>query len=818
MPGVFADVRGAIRALRSTRLAAAVAVLSLALGIGATTALFTILDSLVFKTLPVREPDRLVSIEGGPWTYPIWAEIQSRAALFDGAFAWASRRFDLAEGGESVFVDGAYVSGGTFEVLGVPPALGRTLRRADDARGGGQEGPVAVISHRFWQRRFGGRADVVGQTLRLQHVPVTVVGVTPADFFGPEVGRVADVMVPFGVEPLIAGEGSALDRRSTWWITIYVRLQPGQSMEAAASTLRGVQGQIKAATVPQHWTAEDQADYLEDPLAFESAATGRSQLRGRYLRPLTTLLVAMGLVLTIACANIANLLIARALARRHELAVRLALGASRWRLGRQLLFESAVLAACGAALGLAVAHWASRALVSQLSTPVSSTSLDLSIDWRVLLFTTGVAALTALIFGIAPAASVSRLSPHDVLAVRGQGGKHGRRSIVRQSLVVAQVALSLTLVVGAGLFARTFWSLSTATVGFDAERILVVNIDTRRARVPVANRRVFVERLREAAAATPGVAGAAVSFTSPVSGSSWNTDLIVPEGVAPTGPGRHPWVNTVTPGFFAVYGTPIVSGRDFTPFDRDGAPLVAVVNQTFAREFLSPGPPVGQRVRQRENADIAEFTVVGVVRDSVYQSLRAGNQAIMYLPRAQQPEDTFPCLSVRAADGIDAGSLARSVSVAMTAVDPNLALTLRPLAAQLSQSLSQERLVATLSSLIGGLALMLAGLGLFGVTAHGVAQRRTEMAIRIALGARPGRVVALVLRRVGWTVVLGVAAGAALTWWASRFVSTLLHGVDARDPITFASAALVLALVAGMAAWIPARRAATVDPALTVKN
>jgi predicted permease len=818
MRGLLPDCRDALRSLRTARFTALAAILSLGLGIGATTALFTILDSLVFKTLPIQDPHRLIRIEPGSWTYPIWKEIDARASLFDGAFAWANRRFDLARGGESDFVDGAYVSGRAFEVLGVRALMGRTLDERDDVRGGGEAGPVAVISYRHWQQRFGARPDIVGQSLTVQHVPVTIVGVMSPEFFGPDVGRTADVIVPFGIEPLIAGTSSALERRTTWWLEIYARLQDQQTVDAANAALRGVQPQIREATIPTHWSADDQAQYLKDPLAFVSAATGRSPLRDRYQRPLTILLAAVGLVLVIACANIASLLIARALSRRHELTVRLALGASRWRLGRQLLVESALIAVAGAALGLGIAHWASRALVSQLSTPQSQTSLDLAVDWRVLLFAVGVAVVTALIFGVAPAATVSRLSAQDALTTRGSVAGAERRTSVRHLLVVTQVALSVTLVVGAALFARTFWALSTTPLGVDADRVLIVNVDPRRAAASDEGRMLVVETLREAAASTPGVAIAAAAFMTPASGSSWNTEVVLSDGVTPSGGQEYPWINSVSPGYFAAVGTPILSGRDFAPTDVAGAPRVVIVNETFAREFLEPGPPIGQRVRERDDNEFIDRTVIGVVRDSVYQSLRSGTQAIMFLARTQEDPMLGEQIVVRAAEGVEPAALARSVSAALTAASPATALTTTTLSSQLARSLVRERLVAVLSLALAVLAIVLAAIGLFGVTAHGVARRRGEIAIRMALGAKPGGVIGLVVRRAAWTVLAGLVAGAALTWWATEYVATLLHQVEPRDPATFAVAAVALLVVAAVAAWLPARRAARIDPLAALRQ
>jgi putative ABC transport system permease protein len=822
------DLRLAFRSLRATPVVTLVAILSLALGIGANTAMFSLVDSLILRALPVKHPQQLALVTDDLrgvtyWTNPIWEAMRGHRQLVDGMFAWSDQRFNLASGGETQFVDGVWTSGGMFDTLGVPAMLGRTLTEADDRRGGGPDGAVAVISYGFWQRRFGGAADAIGRTLTIERVPFTIVGVTPPDFFGPSVGRAFDVAIPIGCEPLVRGKESFLDRRSTWWLTVMVRLRPSQTIDAGTTAMRGAQAQVREATMPPDWPAKELATYLKDPLTLVPAATGLSTLRQRYERPLVTIMIVVSLVLLIACANIANLLMARAAARRHEWSVRLALGASRWRLVRLLLTESLVLSAAGAVFGAILAQWGSRLLVQQLSTQTNTVFLDLSIDWRVLAFTTAVTVVTALLFGTAPAFRAANAVPMEAIKENTRGATGDARVSVASGLVVAQVALSVVLVVAAGLFVRTFSSLANLHLGFDSERVLIANVNVLRTQIAPENRLAVYERIRQAVAAVPGVASVGVSDITPVAGMTWNGRITVSGGVELPERLRQANLNAITSGWLTTFGTPLLAGRDFTERDTAASPRIALVNEAFARKFLSGASPIGHTVQPNGFAPAPPREIVGLVADAVYRNLREPVPATMYVPLSQfdtqpgMPARPQTSVSVRAAAGSPA-LLTRSVAAAILGVNPDVALTFRTLSDQVNASLTQERIVAMLSGFFGALALLLAGLGLYGITSYAVTRRRTEIGIRMALGAAPGGVVRLVLTRVTLLVALGVAIGAGLSAWAAQFVSTLLYGLQPRDPITLAAAAITLAIVGALAGWLPAYRASRIDPAQVLRD
>ena len=825
------DLRDAFRALRASPVVTAVAVLSLALGIGANTAIFSIVNAVMLRALPVTEPQRLVQVLAGPtrtsWSNPLWEEMRAREhQVFDGAFAYSMQRFNLAAAGEVQPAQGIMASGSFFDVLGVHAILGRTFTRDDDIRKGPgtDKRQVAVISYGFWQRHYAGSSDVLGKTIALDRVPFTIIGVTPPAFTGIDQGSSFDVAVPVAAEVLIRGSEreSAMDQRTWWWMRVIARLKPGQTIDSAVAALRGVQPQMRQATLPTNYRPQDLPNYLKDPFNLRAAANGPASLGRQYRQPLFVIMGVVALVLLIACFNIANLLLARANARRHELSVRVALGASRLRIARQMLAESALLSAGGTVLGLLIARWGAKLLVYEMSGETTAQALDVGLDWRVLLFTVAIASATTLLFGMVPALRATRVAPNEAIKEQGRAIAGESRFGLGSALVVAQVALSLLLVVGAGLFMQTFSALAHVRLGFEPEPMLIVSVGAKRSTVAVADRPALYERLRQAAAAVPGVRSAALQNVTPLTNSSWDTRIENPEGLSLPESERAVHMNEVSAEYFATYGTPILAGRDFSAQDSRTAPPVVLVNETFAKKFFPGVNPVGRTIRNDpspgENPPRRE--IVGLVRDAVYESLRDAIPPTVYV-HALQSDRPSPgtTIAIRAAAGSPA-LLTRSVTAALTAVDGDISLSFKPYKDTVRAATVQERVVAMLSGFFGGLALLLAGLGLYGVMSYAVSRRRTEIGIRMALGAAPASAVRLVLTRAAVLVGLGVAIGGGLSLWAARFVaaSGLLFGLPPRDPMTLVTAALVLGAIGALAGYLPARRASRIDPARVLRE
>ena len=821
--GVAGDLRLAVRSLRGTPAITLAAILTLALGIGAPTAVFSVANGLILRPLPVVKPDRLVTVTsatalrfgfqaGAGWSYAMWDRLQQSGDAFDGAFAWTLQQVEASDGGEAQPLNVLIASGGLFDVLGVGALAGRTFTPADDVRGGGADGGVVVISEALWQRRFNGAADVVGSRIKIQGTPLTIVGIIPKSFRGVDVGQPFDVAMPFSAEALVHGDRSLRDSQRALLLTVMLRLKPGQTLSAATAAMRTMQPQIVGPRTPA---------FLNDPFIVTPASTGisdRSRLRQRYERPLVVLAIVSALVLGIVCVSIANLLLARAAARRYDLSLRLAVGAPRWRLARQVLVEGLVLGGAGAVAGMLVAIWASRALAAQLPASGGPVSVDAAADWRVLAFATGVSLLTVVFFATAPAFYAARVAPVEALQEQGRATGGAPTGPLSLGLIVLQVALSIVLLAGAGLFIQTFNRLVSIPLGLDPQGILVVTVKMPRALAESAARTQLFERIHAAIEAVPGATRVAGSIWTPV-GTGGGGLLTDARGRrADFGRGVLAF-NFVTPGWFATYGTALRAGRDFDASDGMNGARVAIVNETFRRDQLSRRDAIGETIDAGPCGG-DRCTVIGVVADTVYgSSLRDAPPPMIYVPLAQavdlRPEMPLR-LSIRAA--ADRESLGREVGAALSRVDPRLTYTFRPLIEDVRAAVSQERLVAQLAGFFGAVGLLLSAIGLYGVVSYTVARRRGEIGIRLALGARGVDIVRLMLSRIGMCVLAGTVAGLLVAAWLSRFVAPLLYGLEARDPATLVVAAATLASVAALAAWRPASRAVRVDPAQVLRE
>lgn len=831
MATLLQDSRYSVRMLAKAPGFALVAILTLALGIGANAAIFQLIDAVRLRTLPVQDPKTIaiIHLNRNHWgsgnfnsaysefSFPLWQQIRQRQEAFSSIAVWGPGRLNLATGGEINNANAIWVSGDFFRVLGVPPFLGRLISDADDQTGcsGGVD-----ISYAFWQRRYGGAASVLGQTLTLEGHPFPILGITPPSFYGVSIGDRFDVAVPVCTEPIIGGEASGITgatSRETWWLAMLGRLKPGWTLARATAQLSTIMPAALQETIPPQYDSEGVKHYLGYKLEARPAANGFSSLREDSSTSLWLLLGLSGLVLLIACANLANLMLARATTREREIAVRLALGASRIRLIGQLLFESALLAIAGALCGGLLAAVLSRFLIAFISTPNNPIFLDMPMDWRVLGFAAGLAILTTILFGLVPALRSGRVPAGSVLKTGGRGTTAGReRFRLQRILVASQVALSLVLLAGALLFARSLQNLMTRDTGFQQDGVLVANLDFTRLNLPETRRDSFVRDLLDRIRAVPGVAQAAASMRSPVSGNSSNDDIIAENGADTK---EASWLDYVSSDYFQTMETPIIAGRDFNGNDTATSPKVAIVNQAFVKKFLNGAKDaVGKQFRKWESPGEPEpyYSVVGVVKDSVYNDMHEPFVPVMYFPRTQvKKAGTDVTFLVRSQLG--AAGLLNSVKNTIAGVNPEIDIQFKILRSQIRESLVQDELMATLCSFFGGLAVLLAAIGLYGVISYTVTQRTGEIGVRMALGAQRSGVITLILKEVAVLIAIGVVVGAGLTLAGSKTAGSLLFGLKPYDPLTLVLAVIILGAIAFVASFIPAQRATRVDPVVALR-
>ncbi len=821
------DLQYALRQLRKSPGFTFAAVATLALGIGANTAIFELLDAVLMQALPVRNPQELAEVRivdmdkaRGSFniaypavTNPIWEKLREDHLGFSGIAAWGGTGFSLDSGGDARYANGLWVSGDFFHVLGVNAIRGRVFSAEDDHLGCGL--PGAVISYGFWQREFGG-APALGRKLMLNDRPVEIIGVTPANFFGVEVGRAFDVAVPVCSQPSLEAF-NRLDTSTMWWLSVFGRLDPSWSVEKAAARLNARSPGIFTATVRPDYPVASVKDYLAMKLTAAPGAAGVSQLRETYSDPLRFLLGISGLVLLITCANLASLMLARTSAREREMAVRLAIGAGRWRLIRQVLTESLLLSLAGAVAGALLARTLSRGLVAFLGTQENAVVLDFAQDWRLFAFLLSVSLLTCVLFGLAPALRASRTTPGSAMKAGGHGMTASRGRLgFRGALVVSQIALSLVLLFGALLFTQSLRNLMTDDPGFRTDGVLSAGLDFSRLQIPIEQRTAFRRQLLGRVRAIPGVEAASETNIVPLGGSGTNNNVWIEGGDSQRQQVSN--FSVISPEYFKTLGITMRAGRDFDDRDTLQSPRVAIVNEAFARTLGLGANPLNARFRREATPSSPElvFEIVGVVKDTKYHNLRRGFEPIAYLAGSQEKNGDYTSQILVRSD-LPMNSLTAAIRRTMHEVSSGISFNFDVLHELIGQSLLAERLLATLSGFFGALAVVLAMVGLYGVMAYTVAQRTGEIGIRMALGARRSDVTRMILLKAAKLLAAGLAMGAVLSFAAGSAASALLFGLKPRDPAILAIAIALLAVMALAASYLPARRAAALDPIASLK-
>jgi predicted permease len=813
------DVRFAIRVLRRSPVYTTVVVLTLAIGIGANTAIFSLVDAVLIKLLPVNNPEQLVAIdtfnqrgERTNFSYPLFEQLRDRTNTFKGVFTAIDGTSNMEMVGpansEPLRVEVQLVSGEYFPVLGVNAITGRTLTVEDNKVPGAH--PVAVINYALWRNKLGGDGSIVGKGIKLKNQPFTIVGVTPPDFFGESVGRAPDVWVPLMMQPNFDRGESFLGMPNMGWLRVMARLEPGESREQAQAAL-GV------------WLSQVQSDQGElgrnarrlSRVEVVPGSRGLSETRDKFSKQLWILTVVVGLLLLIACANVANLLLVRASSRAKEVAVRLAIGAGRGRLIRQFLTESLLLAFTGAVLGLILASWGSRLLLRMASEGAGPIPIDVSLNVRILGFTMLVAVITAVLFGLTPSLSATRQDVNTALKVNTVANP---RLPLSRLLVIVQVALSLLLITGAGLFVQTLRNLRVRNMGFDADKVLQVRIDAQSAGYKDEQLGDLYTRLVKSIESVPGVVSASTSDSGFRTGSSRTCCVAIEGFTFSANEDRQIRTGSVAPGYFKTVGLPMLLGREFQPQDlstqkKPGSfGKVAIINEAMARRYFGDANPVGKRFGWGDPPDVKyDIEIIGVAVNAVYGNLREETSSLIYFPgnRGQ-------LLVVRAAGAPEA--VITSIRNEIRAVDKNLIISgIKTVPQLIDQSLILEALLAKLSSFFGVLALLLASIGLYGVMAYAVVRRTKEIGIRMALGAQPASVRWMVLRETLRLVIVGVVIGIPAALATTRFISSLLYGLTPTDPISVSMAVVVLVVSAILAGFLPARTASRVDPLVALK-
>ena len=810
------DLRQGFRGLIRTPGFTAAAVLTLALGVGANTAIFQLIDAVALRSLPVTNPDELAEVKiiggnggfgvnFGPYgelTRPVWEELKRSQQAFSGMFAWSTPSVRIGPRENLHPASAIAVSGDFFRALGVQPLRGRLIEPQDETA---CPETVAVVSARFWQREMGGRELTADSRLIVNLQPVDVIGVAPPEFFGLAVGEQFDIALPL-CRP-------AEMRRERFDIAVAGRLRPGWTIERASAHLNALSAAIFDATAPTEYSPASIARFKAFRLGAYPAASGVSALRSRYEDALRLLLAITALILLLACANLANLMLARGSARDREVAVRTAMGASRARVAREFLVESFLLGIAGAALAVVFARMLGRMILWALSTQGSSPTLILHTDSRVLLYAAGVAFATCLFFGIAPALRAARISPASATRSGGRGMTPGReRFSIQRSMVTVQIAISVVMLVAALLFVRSFRNLITFDSGIRQQDITIARLGFDPSTPPERFTPIRRELLADIKA-LPGVVEVGATSQVPLLGGSWSHGVHVADK---EGSARFTWVS---PGYFGTVGVPIVQGRDFTMQDTETSPRVAVVNREFIRQMIGSGNPLGQKLRTNPEPRYPStvYEIVGIIPDTKYNTLQGQIPPMVFAPDSQHPSQG-PGASLMIHSSVPSAVVVAAIREYLRRAHPGMIAEFSVFQAQIRDGLVRERLLAMLAGFFGLLAVLLAIIGLYGMISYGVSQRRPEIGVRIALGASRRNVIGLVMGEAGWLLLIGITIGSAISLVAGRGISTLLFGLQPNDLPTLAAACALLALIAAAASFVPARRASRIDPATMLRD
>ncbi len=819
------NLKLAIRTLTRTPFVTAVAILSLALGIGATAAIFSLFNQMLLRPLPVADPGRLVNLSApGPkpgsnscnqagecedvFSYQMFRDLEKSQSVFTGIAAHRIFGANLAYKGQTLSGSGMLVSGSYFPLLGLQPALGRLLGPGDDRAVG--ESRVVVLSHRYWQSRFGLNPAVLNDALVVNGQSLTIVGVMPRGFDGTTLGSQPEVFVPITLRGQMEPGFTGFDNRRVYWAYLFGRLKPGVTIEQATAGVNApYKGLINEVEAPLQTGMSDATmkRFRAKQIVLSEGTRGQSSVSTESKGPLTLLLGVTALVLLIACANIANLLLARSASRASEMALRLSLGASRWQLVVQLLTESLVLAVLGGAAGLVVARWTLDLIVSILPDDASQV-IQVSLDPTVLLFAAALTLGTGLLFGLFPAIHSTR--PDLAAVLKGQDGKtSGTKAAARfrVSLATTQIALSMALLIAAGLFTRSLFNISRVDLGLKIDNLITFGLSPELNGYTSERTRALFERLEDELAGTPGVTSATSSLVPALGGSNWGSSVQV-QGY-PTGPDvdNDARFNEIGAGYFKTMGIPLIAGREFTRADALNAPKVAIVNESFAKKFNLGRDAVGKMM----GTDKLDVQIVGLVQDAKYSEVKGQIPPIFFRPYAQ--DDGFGSAAVYVRTSLDPEEFLATLPRVVARLDPNLPLEeLRTMPQQVRQNVFLDRFITLLSAAFAALATLLAAIGLYGVLAYTVAQRTREIGLRMALGAEPSRVRGMVLKQVAIMTVVGGAIGLGGAVWLGKLAESLLFEMKGHDPLVLAGSAIVLSIVSLVAGFIPAHRASRVEP------